>query len=359
MIEQGGSSTQKFNTLTNEWVPDRSLLPYVLQPDLEVTDPDHTIIDGNHTADMTNVKWTAEIFRNNEWAPMTVGTDYSVDSATKSIKINRNLETSEIGHVLFYGEYLDRRRMEVHKFTWEKFLNIVAETEYNLVLRVDKDSKTDLYPLKDLGEFPIQTQLMNADLAMPDNTTTYHWQWYDETDKTWQDITGDELWYSEGKDTKNIVIRQLYIQHLYLKETAYPNEVPQKSLTKFFLFRRWYGQWWPDVEFESGKYIFADTTEAKIAATITNRSGGNIPNPQKYFDIRLYYRGSDKWNCVGEGTEATVTRQQMVQEKHVIGICARELSAFLPLADQNGHILTMPDNGVIAAQLPTSEIEED
>ena len=43
MLELGGSYIQKYNTIKKEYVPDRTITPYMLKPRLSITDPDGVI----------------------------------------------------------------------------------------------------------------------------------------------------------------------------------------------------------------------------------------------------------------------------------------------------------------------------
>ena len=100
-----------------------------------------------------------------------------------------------------------------------------------------------------------------------------------------------------------------------------------------------------------------DTRQAQVQVTVTNRQG-DIADPQRFFDIELFYRSASKtpWESLGNATTAFIERDQMSADHEVGDIC-RELSAFVPLAMPDGAVLVTPDGKPLMAQFPTSEKE--
>lgn len=358
MLELGGSYIQKYNTISKEFVPDRTITPWVLKPNLFIHDPEGRLADGEYSLYMTNVKWTLEETRQGSSTVTTLsqGTDYTVDGKTHSVTINHNVGTEAMVKVSFAADYLDKYRGQVSHFTWQKTMNTEQETEMKFHLEIDYPSKVNLSPFKNRGEFPISGQAYNSNDVLKDDLVKYQWLVYDETTKNFRAITDDDAWYVAGKDTKQIVVDQEYIQKVLLKLHATMAGDSTKTDYKATLLRRFYGQYEPDSYFETGKYLFHDTTEVIIGSKVTNRQG-DIKDPASYFEIEVFYRKGPKadWQSVGYGEEVILARDYNATD-HQTGILCRELSCKEPIALDDGTLLA-DGEAVLMAQFPTSTRE--
>jgi hypothetical protein len=359
MLELGGSYIQKLNTISGEYIPDRSLTPYLLKPKLVITDPDGVFPTGDYTSYLVNVTWTVTSYMNGSGIKLSAGPDYTIDNSTKSLSLNRNVAVNEILRVEFSADFLDKTRSRTSHFTWSKDLTTQSETEYNLSLEVDRPSKLNLSPFKYQGSIPITATLKNGDEELAPTLCTYLWQKYDEDTSTWVNIDGNELWYVSGKNSKTLIVQQEYIQHVIVKVMACPKDNSVLIKSKSILLRRWYGNYLPDVYFSLGKYLDKDTKDIVIDFTVTNRQG-IISNPEKYFDNELFYRKNKKSNfeSIAYGSRARFPRDSTADD-HQCGCLTRELSAFMPIELPDGTVLSDSDDKIIVAQFPTSTREAD
>ncbi len=364
MLELGGSKQQKYNMVLGTFVPDRTLTPYQLKPKLIVKDPEGNIPTGDYASAMKNVVWTLRLIDGKNVVALTRGTsattgDYYVDTVN-ALTIRRNVSTVQLLSVDFHGEFYNAARRETSEFNWHKDLTTVDETETNISLELRFPSKMNFSPFKNYGKFPIEAALMNGGVPLNKDHAGYKWQTFETSNKSWRDIdTASDLWYVSGKDSSQITVDVDFIQHTVLRVLAWPKSDPTQQQGASTLLRRWYGQWEDTYEFAYAKFLYTTTRQTKAVAKVTNRQG-DIKDPQKYFDIQMFYRENDKaeWKSLGNGTEFVVQRELLTGEHQLGGVC-RELSAYKPIVLHDGTILADTEGKPIVGRFPTSEIETE
>lgn len=357
MLELGGSSVQKFNAVSGSYVPNRQLTPYMLKPQLIIDDPEHLIAKGDYASSMVNVVWTVYSANKLVKRKLTAGTDYTLGS-DNSLTFSRNVASNEVVEINFSADYLDKTRGKVQNFKWSKTLTTLEETSLSLSLELRSTSKVYFSPFKRYGQFPIEAVLTNGSLPVSADKCVYKWQRFDYEARNWVDIIdATDVWYVKGKDSGTIVVDVDFVQKVLLRVTAYPKSKVDMQLSEAVALRRWYGQWEDKPEFAFARFITKDLRKAKVEVNVANRQG-IISQPQRYFDIELYYRPSAKaaWESLGNGTEAVISRDQMT-DNHEVGDICRELSAFIPITMPNGDYIVAPDGTPICGQFPTSEKE--
>lgn len=359
MVERGGSPTQKYDSDTQTWVPNRAVTPYQLQPQLLVTDPENSMPSGDYTSQMTNVTWTLVSYTNGRSRTLTPSDGYSVNAITKALTISRNVETGEILKVSFTSNFTDARRNEVQCFKWSEDITTEAQCTTNVSLDHGMfTSKMNLSPWKRWNQFGIPVQLKNGNEAIADADCQYVWKYYDFDLEQWCSDLENTFFYVSGATSKEIIVDQDYIQDVLLKveATAYGN--PDTTQTFTTRLRRWYGQYEEDVNIANGKYVFHDTNMVVLEAKVVNRVQGNISNAASFFDIELFFGiGSGELESVGYGEEVILHRNDLQDGDPRTGVLVRELSAFVPLALDNGNVLCDDDGKVLTTQVPVSERE--
>lgn len=357
VLELGGSCTQKYDAVQGDYLPDRTLTPFVLQPRLLVKDP-HGQLNGDQTTKMVNVTWTVD--SKTAGTAWQRGTHYQIDSDTHQLTIEENTDPGYMGELSFYGEFLDQRRGEVHKFRWKKTLACASYADNRLSLHIEQ-SKISLSPWKNRGLFTVPVQLFNGENPAADNDCIYKWWVWDEDNEVFDQVglNSPELWYVAGKDSKQITLNQDYVQHLLLSCTARLKSGQSKVLTATVLVRRWYGQYDDDLVWLSGKYIFPDTPNAEAEVVVTRRTGV-VNNPLSYFDIEiLYNNGLGGWQHVCHGARGMVPRSMFPIDstvKHRFGWILREKTALIPITS-NGKYFTLGGK-VLVGSFPTTAREE-
>lgn len=354
VLEEGGTTIQKYDAITASYVPDRTLTPLTLVPQLYVKDLSGTIANGDKSSEMVNVTWTLAI----SGKTLAAGTDYSINGTDNSLTVYKNVAAGDRLTVSFRGQYYEQTRGEVATFLWSGDLTTNPTTEYVMHLVVDVPSKLKLSPFKNRGKFAISAQLYNGDVSVPDSKASYRWYFLESDGSTWTELSDTNiwpLWYVSGTKTKSITVDQNLIGKAVLKCVA--NETVKGYSDSFtFQLRRWYGQYDDNVVFTEGKYIYSDTVRATGQTVITNRQG-TVSNPLDFFDIIMYYsRDKTQWFQVAIGDVATVPRSMFGADtttSHLFGALTREKSQYVPIT-AGGKILTIGGLPLIA-QFPTSE----
>lgn len=354
MLELGGSYIQKYDAVSGTFIPDRTLTPYTMKPQLVISDPDGNIPAGEYSSALVNVLWKVTLYKNGKGTSLSVGIDYTVDSLN-ALMVLRNVAVDETVSVEFSADYLNKIRSETAHFTWNKTLSTMEETSVNLSLEVRAPHKMDFSPFKKYGKFPIEAVLRNGSDVVDEDKCVYKWQTFDESDKAWREIDDTaDLWYVEGKDSSRIVVDQDFLQHTMLRIKAYPRAYPSNILSDAILLRRWYGQWEDTPQFMYAKFLQQGMRKTAVSVKITNRQG-DISNPFKFFDVELFYRSSPQaqWESMGNVTEAVVDGEKLTANHEVGDIC-RELSAFQRILMSDGTELQDAAGLPITAQFPTS-----
>lgn len=365
MIEQGGSWLQKYNTLMGTYTPDRNITPYQMKPQLIVQDPEKNIPVGDYATSMVNVVWTLKLYRGKTLESLEKGTkatngDYFIDDS-HALTIRKNLSSDELLSIDFRGDFYNATRKETTLFTWHKDLKTADEVVYNLSLRLQTPPKLEISPYKNFGQFPLVAELRNGETVLSADEAGFKWQVLDRTRKMWMDIVPEDcLWYVSGKDTGKLVVDADFIQDVVLLVRAWPKSDSTRPLSTSTWLLRWYGQWDDQYGFAYAKFLFKDTRQTKAVAKVVNRNGGDIEDPQRYFDIRMFYREGpdDEWTPLGNGVEFDIEREQLTGNHQVAG-CCRELSAYKPISLPDGKILCDNTGKPLVARFPTSEIEYD
>lgn len=357
MLELGGSYIQKFDTLSGTYAPNRALTPFILKPQLLLSDPDETLSTGDYSDHLINVVWavTLHIPGSSDTLVSPGANTYIVNSSTKVLELYMNVVPGNVLTIEYSADYLDTRRGEVLHFDWSREITTEAQTNYNCSLDHGRwNGKVLLSPFKNWGQFTIPVQMKYGNNDVPDADAAYQWQWYDGINHTWSTDFTDEPWYVSGAQTKSITLDQAFIQDVLLRVRAIAfneNQTTQYFATRL---RRWYGMWEEDVDFVTGKYVFHDTDMVVIEAKVINRQG-NVVNPTRYFDMELFFAvGNRSFEHVGYGEEAIIKRSDLTQGDPKTGILCRELSAYRAIALDNGKVLCLDDGTPLFAQFPTS-----
>ncbi len=360
VITQGGSATQKQETHSGEYEPDREITPLLLEPNLQVADPEKIISDGDYTSSIINSRWyiDSEVSEANRITSETSGMSIGDNGA---LTISRNTPVGTAEQLIYTGSFIDPRRNEVLNFRKVIALSCEAVTEINLSLEIDVPPRLALSPFKNLTTRTITAKLINGNSEVSDDDAVYVWKILESG--AFREITDDDVFYVSGQDTKALVIGRDYIDKESIRVEAYHTSEPDNIKSAQFKAHRWYGQYDPRIDIIRGKAIHATTTESEAKITITNRQG-NITSPEKYFSLAIAYRkvlDGESWKALSY-SESAILSATLAGTKYGVktqfGADVRELSALRPMQINGKNILI---NGKVACiQIPTkaSEIDE-
>lgn len=210
VIEEGGSSIQKYDTISLSYSPNRAITPYVLRPQLIVTDPDKLLVTGDYASQMT-VNWTLQLYKDHRLTNILIaGTDYDIDDKAKTLTIKRNNAIDEVLSIDFIGTYSNPNSGDVSSFRWHKDLSAQAETAMNINIELRCPPKLDFSAFKNYGQFPIEAVLRNGDTELTAEQTGWKWLTLDDAKKNWIDISTGKVVATDFHDHPVLLFPQPY-----------------------------------------------------------------------------------------------------------------------------------------------------
>lgn len=142
----GGSLTQRYNSITEEYESDRALFPMALRPRLQVTDPN--IVDGEQSSDQTAalaVTWY-KVVNSQETVITATSGDYYLSG--KDLIVAANVTPGSIVGLRIVAQYVNPNTKDVLKF--DKRLNLSTQTyvEFNPAVAIDAPNYVVVSPFK-------------------------------------------------------------------------------------------------------------------------------------------------------------------------------------------------------------------
>ena len=192
-----GNPVQNYNKDTNDYEPDRSLVPCVLMPYISVQDPEG-LMNGSQT--ITGAEWY-------EGAPKSDGSnrivdndDYAISATGKptySLTVKKNVDYNSPIELHCIFSITDKRKNTQEKFERSIVLRTSIFDSNNYSLKINRPKGWTINPLEvtpnSKGEwlYSITAQVYSGEDTVADSNAAYWWQILDGT--TWRDFTADEL----------------------------------------------------------------------------------------------------------------------------------------------------------------------
>lgn len=225
----GGSTVQQYNATVNEYVPDYTLVPLVVQPSVSITDPDGIIPAGIKNSSLTDINW----YENKVDASTLIASsnvDYLIDRTSTDNKRGRITVKKNIPEVgltlIFTAKFIDTRTgMGV------PLQDAITLTSQSAVESSERLVETyplgkRIYPTTGRKGLKIRCPLMND--AQKVGTAIYRWQQkkagsYENITEGQSGITGvatDELWIPVGLICENVYFKTIVTNgdRIYEKE---------------------------------------------------------------------------------------------------------------------------------------------
>lgn len=349
----GGSLTQRKDALTGEFDPDRTMFPLMLQPSLMVQDPNHVLVDGDHTSKLIDCRWY--IGTDEKGTPIVTGTEgYTLGEYGKLV-VSVNVEPDRPLQLFFSCSYIDSRTGKVFRKSMPFTLDTVLKEEVNLGIEIDASSKLLISPFKTHAQRKITATFRNGQDIVPDDAAQYRWMVQDQTTRQMRLIRDDDPFYVSGQNTKSLVIDRRYIDKELVEVQANLKSLPKKVVSAHTKIMRWYGWWEENIYITRGKFIRPDTTEIEAQAEVTTPKGV-VANPTDFFDMTHYRTGKyadAPQFAIGLGEKVVVPRSSIGSDPNavpVFGIEVFERTALRPL-QLDGSELTV-DGKRICIQIP-------
>ena len=183
---------QNYNADTQEYTPDYTLTPFILQPVISILDKDEVLAAGSINHVLTNVRWY-EIINGVKKLIASDNTNYEITTSGGNagrIKVKKNAEPKVPITLVFYAEYIDNRNGQVMVIQGSYLVDCSSASD---IVRVELDAaaQTVFNPLSDA-----QTQTVTATVWVGDricDASKYALVW------EVQDENGN--WYTAGTDS--------------------------------------------------------------------------------------------------------------------------------------------------------------
>lgn len=183
---------QNYNADTQEYTPDYTLTPFILQPVISILDKDEVLAAGRINHALTNVRWY-EVVNGAKTLIASDNTNYEITSSGGNagrIKVKKNAEPKVPITLVFYAEYIDNRNGQVMVVQGSYLINCSSASD---IIRVELDAadQTVFNPLSDA-----QTQTVTAKVWLGDKVCAAG-----KYALVWEVLGDDNVWYTAGTDS--------------------------------------------------------------------------------------------------------------------------------------------------------------
>ena len=222
MVIRGGSLTQTHSAETGEYIPDRSLTPLVIRPEVYVNDPNGVIESGK--VGLTGIMWYEipqdmldqikdESYITGELSRFLITGQTSGYSVAQdgTLTVTKNIAYLEPKVLVFTASYPDARSGKVLRIQATATLSTVSLTEA-ASLSLDKPASFVFNPITDAGVRTIKANfLLGGKAPDPKQCRVAYW-WYKTVDGKETIIDPDEdLFYETGQNTDALTIDPRYV----------------------------------------------------------------------------------------------------------------------------------------------------
>lgn len=183
---------QNYSTDTQEYTPDYTLTPLIIQPIVSVIDKDEVIGAGRINHALTNIRWYQNI---NGTQTLIDGNNSSYEITTSGgdagrIKVKKNAEPKIPITLIFYAEYVDSRNGQVLIIQGSYQITCSSASD-QIRVELDAADQTIFNPLSDP-----QTQTIKATVWLGDakcDASKYALVWEVLDGSTWRTAGSDEV----------------------------------------------------------------------------------------------------------------------------------------------------------------------
>lgn len=196
----GGNNVQTFNRETQEYEPDRTLVPLVLMPSVIVQDP-HGVQNGIQT--LTSVEWYDGAPLADASNRISAGTDYEIGDGTVdnfpkyALKCRKNVNPNTPMEIYAIAVFIDQRRNTEIKVERSITVYTAYYDAQNFSVKLDKPASWDINPLtvvpdaEGYWKHTVTAQLYSGKNPVDDANAAYWWEVFE--DGKWHTVSEDDL----------------------------------------------------------------------------------------------------------------------------------------------------------------------
>lgn len=223
-----GNTAQTYNQDTKEYEPDRSLVPCVLMPYVQVSDPEG-VMNGNRT--MTGVEWYEGVPKSDGSNRIANGENYVISddgTPTYSLKVKKNVEANTPIDIFAIFTVTDtRKNTEVKVERSVSLYTALYDTKVLNMRLMNQPKGWFIDPTREKADssgrwmHTITAQLFSGKEEVPDANAAYWWE-INTDNSTWRQITQDELdIFISGKDSKGNWTKSLTFDARFVRTAAF------------------------------------------------------------------------------------------------------------------------------------------
>lgn len=223
-----GNTAQTYNQDTKEYEPDRSLVPCVLMPYVQVSDPEG-VMNGNRT--ITGVEWYEGVPKSDGSNRIANGENYVISddgTPTYSLKVKKNVEANTPIDIFAIFTVTDtRKNTEVKVERSVSLYTALYDTQVLNMRLMNQPKGWFIDPTREKADssgrwmHTITAQLFSGKEEVPDSNAAYWWK-INTDNSTWRQITQDELdIFISGKDSKGNWTKSLTFDARFVRTAAF------------------------------------------------------------------------------------------------------------------------------------------
>lgn len=223
-----GNTAQTYNQDTKEYEPDRSLVPCVLMPYVQVSDPEG-VMNGNRT--ITGVEWYEGSPKADGSNRISNNDNYVISDTglpTYSLKVKKNVEPNTPMDIFAIFTITDtRRNTEVKVERSVSLYTALYDTKVLNMRLMDQPQGWFIDPTREKADssgrwmHTITAQLFSGKEEVPDANAAYWWE-INTDNSTWRQITQDELdIFISGKDSSGNWTKSLTFDARFVRTAAF------------------------------------------------------------------------------------------------------------------------------------------
>lgn len=172
---------QNYNADTQEYTPDYTLTPFILQPVISILDKDEVLAAGSINRALTNVRWY-EIINGTKTLIASDNANYEITTSGGNagrIKVKKNAEPKVPITLVFYAEYIDSRNGQVMVVQGSYLVSCSSASD---VVRVELDAaaQTIFNPLSDAQAQTVTATVWVGDKICDASKYALVWEVQDE-----------------------------------------------------------------------------------------------------------------------------------------------------------------------------------
>lgn len=182
--------SQNYDADTNEWTPDYTLTPLIIQPNISRMDKDEILTAGRINQALANIRWY-EIIDGTKTLIEANNTHYEITSSggdAGRIKVKKNVQPLHPLTLQFHAEYTDSRNGQLFVIDRTYFVPCKNATAFAPVVVLDAAGQTTYNPLIDPDLRVVAAKLMLGKNECAAANRLFVWEKFRDDTNTWSEI---------------------------------------------------------------------------------------------------------------------------------------------------------------------------